>query len=73
MDIPLATVCRITGAPRSTIYHRRARGSDLGVRPGPKTAVPDDELTGLIREVIVTCPFTGEGGLRPLQSPSPAP
>ena len=61
MNIPLATVCRITGAPRSTIYHRRARGSDLGVRPGPKTAVPDDELTGLIREVIVTCPFAGEG------------
>ena len=48
MDIPLATVCRVTGAPRSTIYHRRGRGECLGVRPGPKTAVPDDELTELI-------------------------
>ena len=61
MDIPLATVCRITGAPRSTIYHRRSRGEQLGVRPGPKTSVPDDKLTELIREVIVDCPFAGEG------------
>jgi len=61
MDIPLATVCRVTGAPRSTIYHRRSRGAGLGLRPGPKTAVPDGELTELIRTVIVDCPFAGEG------------
>ena len=40
MEIPLATVCRITGAPRSTIYHRRSRGEALGCRPGPKTLSP---------------------------------
>jgi putative transposase len=61
MDIALATVCRIIGAPRSTIYHRRGRGEQLGVRPGPKTSVPDDELTEVIRTVIVDCPFAGEG------------
>jgi putative transposase len=61
MDIPIATVCRVTGAPRSTIYHRRSRGACLGVRPGPKTDVSDDELTELIRTVITTCPFAGEG------------
>ena len=61
MDIPLATVCRIIGAPRSAIYHRRGRGEQLGVRPGPKTSVPDDELTELIRHVIVDCLFAGEG------------
>jgi len=61
MDIPLATVCRVTGAPRSTIYHRRSRGDRLHVRPGPATAVCDDELTALIRQVITDCRFAGEG------------
>jgi hypothetical protein len=61
MDIPLATVCRVTGAPRSTVYHRRSRGDQLHVRPGPKTALSDDELTALIRQVITDCPFAGEG------------
>jgi transposase InsO family protein len=61
MDIGLATVCRVTGAPRSTVYYRRWRGDQLHIRPGPKTAVSDAELTELIREVITTCPFAGEG------------
>jgi putative transposase len=61
MDIPLATVCRVTGAPRSTIYHRRCRGDALGVRPGPKTLISDDELTERIRGVITECSFAGEG------------
>jgi transposase InsO family protein len=61
MAIPLATVCRITGAPRSTVYHRRQRGPALGYRPGPKTEVSDEALTEVIRQVIVEGPFAGEG------------
>lgn len=61
MNIPLARVCQVTGGPRSTIYHRRSRGAELGVRPGPKTEHSDEELTELIRKVIVDCPFAGEG------------
>jgi len=41
IGVPLATVCRVTGAPRSTIYHRRSRGEALGCRPGPATEVSD--------------------------------
>ncbi len=61
MQIPLATVCRVTGAPRSTIYYRRFRGAELGIRPGPKTEISDDELLELIGRVIVDSPFAGEG------------
>jgi putative transposase len=61
MNVPLATVCRVIGAPRSTIYHRRSRGALLGSRPGPKTAVSDAELTEKIKTVISDCPFAGEG------------
>ncbi len=61
MAIPLASVCRVTGAPRSTIYHRRSRGESLGCRPGPKTLVSDEVLTERIRQVITTSSFAGEG------------
>jgi hypothetical protein len=61
MKIPLARVCAITGAPRSTIYHRRSRGDALGVRPGPKTEISDAELTERIRAVIRASSFSGEG------------
>jgi putative transposase len=61
MEIPLATVCRVTGAPRSTVYHRRSRGNTLGVRPGPVPVVSDEALTSLIRTVITNTPFAGEG------------
>jgi putative transposase len=61
MEIPLATVCRVTGAPWSTIYHRRSRGDALGVRPGPKTQLSDDDLTEQIRAVITGSSFSGEG------------
>ncbi len=61
MAIPLATVCRVTRAPRSTIYHRRQRGDSLGCRPGPKTEISDADLTETIRRVIGDSPFAGEG------------
>ncbi len=61
MQVPLATVCRVTGAARSTIYHRRASGEARSARPGPKTDMSDEVLTETIRRVITECPFAGEG------------
>jgi putative transposase len=60
-NLPLSRVCAVLGAPRSTIYHRRARGDLLGCRPGPQTEISDDELTARIREAISDSPFAGEG------------
>lgn len=60
-NYPMARVCDVLSAPRSTIYHRRARGDQLGCRPGPKTAVSDDELVDKIRQVLRDSPFAGEG------------
>lgn len=60
--VPLATVCRITGAPRSTIYARCPGGGRRASRKrGPRPQIPDDELLGLIRRVIIDSPFAGEG------------
>jgi transposase InsO family protein len=61
MQVPLTTVCRVTGAPRSTIYHRRSVSQAPRCRPGPKTDISDDQLTEAIRQVIVDCSFAGEG------------
>ena len=57
----LARVCEVLGAPRSTIYHRRARGELLGTRPGPATEISDADLVERIRQVIGDSPFAGEG------------
>ena len=59
LDYPLAAVCRVLGAPRSTVYHRRARLEPR--RPGPRTEVSDDQLLVLIRSVLAESPFCGEG------------
>src|SRR5205823_3122994 len=62
--VALATVCRLTGAPRSTVYARRVRGgveSRVPRKRGPVVAISDEELTELIREVIRSSPFSGEG------------
>jgi len=58
--VPLATVCRILSAPRSTIY---ARGTDRSTpaKRGPRTDMADEELLELIRQVIAGSPFAGEG------------
>jgi putative transposase len=61
MAVPLATVCRVIGAPRSTVYHRRSRGDQRGGRRGPKSELSDLMLTEKIRGVILDCPFAGEG------------
>jgi transposase InsO family protein len=63
LSVPLATVCRLTDAPRSTVYARRTCGQ-LPIerrKRGPKTALSDDELTEEIKGVIRTAPFVGEG------------
>ena len=59
-QLPLAVVCRVLGAPRSTIYARRGHAPG-SVRPGPATAISDTNLLGLIRQVLVASPFAGEG------------
>jgi hypothetical protein len=53
-------VCRVLGAPRSTVYAPRARTDPL-VRPGPATSINDPDLVGLIGQVLVASPFAGEG------------
>ena len=60
-QLPLAVVCRVLGASRSTIYARRVGMAGPRARPGPLTPISDDELVGLIRRVLADSPFAGEG------------
>jgi transposase InsO family protein len=57
--IPIALVCRISGAPRSTIYARRIER--VATKRGPRTELTDGQLTELIREIVTTNLFAGEG------------
>jgi putative transposase len=57
---PVATVCRILDAPRSTIYHRRSRDGERRW-PGPRTGISDERLLRAIRLVLEDSPFCGEG------------
>ena len=59
-QLPVAVVCRVLGAPRSTVYARRGHGFG-SVRPGPATSISDPDLVKLIRQVLVASPFAGEG------------
>jgi HTH-like domain len=58
-QLPVAVVCRVLGAPRSTVYARRQ--PKLPARPGPATSISDPDLLDLIRRVLRTSPFAGEG------------
>jgi len=58
-QLPMAVVCRVLGAPRSTVYARRQ--SKVPARPGPVTSVCDQDLLALIRLVLRASPFAGEG------------
>jgi hypothetical protein len=58
-QLPVAVVCRVLGAPRSTIYARRSGGQPG--RPGPVPPIDDAELVRLIRQVLKDSPFAGEG------------
>jgi HTH-like domain len=58
--LPMAVVCRVLGAPRSTIYARRGGGGQPD-RHGPMPAVSDQQLVRLIHQVLADSPFAGEG------------
>jgi hypothetical protein len=57
--LPVAVVCRVLGAPRSSIYARRAGGQPG--RPGPVPPIGDEELVRLVRRVLTDSPLAGEG------------
>jgi putative transposase len=59
-QVPVAVVCRVLGAPRSTVYARRVQAG-AGGRPGPATWISDPDLVELIRQVLDGSPFAGEG------------
>jgi putative transposase len=59
-QLPVAMVCRVLGAPRSSVYARRAQ-SGAGGRPGPASSISDTDLLELIHQVLVASPFAGEG------------
>jgi putative transposase len=59
-QLPVSLVCRVLGAPRSTVYARRRTGGPSG-RPGPLPPIGDQELLDLIRRVLTDSPFAGEG------------
>jgi len=59
-NLPLTVGCRVLGAPRSTVYARRRAGDQPG-RHGPVPTTSDEELVRLIRQVLASSPFAGEG------------
>ena len=59
-QLPVAVVCRVLGAPRSTVYARRGRAG-MPLRSGPATSSSDDQLVRLIRQVLAASLFAGEG------------
>ena len=62
---PLATVCRIWGVSRATLYRQRGATAANEAHPprrrGPRGAGSDADLLAAIQGVIGTSPFTGEG------------
>jgi putative transposase len=56
---PVAVVCRLLGAPRSTVSARRQQ--TVPARPGPVTSIDDHDVGRLIRLVLGAAPFAGEG------------
>jgi putative transposase len=59
-QLPLALVCRVLGAPRSSIYARRASAGTRG-RAGPDNPASETNMVELIHQVLVASPFAGEG------------
>jgi hypothetical protein len=59
-QLPVAVVCRVLGASRSSIYARRAQAG-AGGRPGPATSISDPDLVELIHQVLDASPLAGEG------------
>lgn len=59
IEVPLALICRVTAAPRLTIYERRSRGARQ-CRPGPTCAVADSKVSDKIRQVFKESDATEE-------------
>ena len=55
----VAVVCRVLGAPRSSVYARRAQAAVPGRPSGPATSISDSDLLGLIRQVLEPHPSLG--------------
>jgi transposase InsO family protein len=59
---PLKRVCVVLEAPRSTIYARRSKVFAFPcARRGPQSELTDEQVIDLVRHVIRSSPFTGEG------------
>jgi len=62
---PLTMICAVWRVARSTVY--AAESPPPGVAPapagkrGPKPEVSDEEIVGVIREILAATPFHGEG------------
>jgi putative transposase len=55
-------VTRLWGVSRATVYrHRRPPEAIARARPGPRGALPDDELAAEIRALLEASPFHGGG------------
>lgn len=60
----IARVCRVWDVSRATLYRTRARHDTPPgprSRPGPIGPMPDQDLVGRIRAVLINSPFHGEG------------
>ena len=60
----IARVCRVWDVSRATLYRTRARHDTPPgprSRPGPIGPMPDQDLVGHIRAVLINSPFHGEG------------
>jgi hypothetical protein len=66
---PLAAVCRLVAAPRSTVYHHRSRDSEVG-RPGP---APSTATTPCSSSSAWGWPSRPSAGGRPQGPGPPAP
>ncbi|MHB1400364.1 MAG: IS3 family transposase [Trichloromonadaceae bacterium] len=55
-------VCAVWGQARSSFYHASRPGPQaIPKRRGPRPLIGDEDLLALIRNDLVTSPFTGEG------------
>jgi len=58
---PVAVVCKVLHAPRSTVYAQRVATPTPKAKRGPKTVVSDEALLAAIKEVLAENAFPGEG------------
>jgi putative transposase len=59
LKVPLARVCLLTGAARSSVHALGRKASPT--RRGPRPKITDEELKSKIKELVGSAPFAGEG------------